>query len=74
MLEKIQKSFHEVFGVPEEEITAESTIDNTLDWDSLRHLELITILEKNLEVKFKMSEIVTLNSVQKIIETVESKN
>lgn len=73
MLEKIKEVFADVLGAPPEEITIDTNIDNLLEWDSLRHLELVTNLETKFNIKFKMNEIINLNSVSSIIKTIEGK-
>ena len=73
MLELIQKTFQEVFQVEPNQIHLDTTVENLPEWDSLRHLELVTKLEENLGHKFSMGEIVELNSIAKILEIVEQK-
>ncbi len=74
MLEKIQSAFSEVFGVDSSIVTTETTINNLKEWDSLKHLQMIMKLESNFGVKFEMGEIAQMDSVQKIIEVLDSKS
>ena len=71
MLEKIQEVFEDVFDCEPEQVTLETTIDNLDEWDSLKHLQLVTTLEKEFNHKFSMDEIINLNSVAKIIESLQ---
>ena len=71
MLEKIQEVFEDVFDCEPEQVTLETTIDNLDEWDSLKHLQLVTTLEEEFNHKFSMDEIINLNSVAKIIESLQ---
>jgi acyl carrier protein len=73
MIEQVKEVFSEVLGADPSEVTMDTTIDNLLEWDSLRHLELVTNLEKKFQVKFKMKEIIALSSVKAIITIIQSK-
>ena len=71
MLEKIQEVFEDVFDCEPEQVTLETTIDNLDEWDSLKHLQLVTTLEEEFNHKFSMDEIINRNSVAKIIESLQ---
>ncbi|MBK25575.1 MAG: hypothetical protein CME70_16380 [Halobacteriovorax sp.] len=73
MLDKIQTAFSEVFGVDSSLVNTDTTINNLKEWDSLKHLQMIMKLEANFSTKFEMGEIAQMDSVQKIIEVLESK-
>ena len=70
MLDKIKESFNEVLNAPLEKVTIETTIDNLHEWDSMKHMELIMSLENKFDITFEINEIVELNSVKKIIDTI----
>jgi len=53
----------------EEEITAESSMENTLSWDSLNHMAIIIALKNQLSVDFSPSEIASSTSIKKIYKT-----
>lgn len=67
--EKIIKIIQTVIG-NDAEITVDSTKENTLNWDSLNHLNLIVELEDAFDIRFsaeEMEEMVSVNSIIKII-------
>ncbi len=69
--EKIIKIIQTVIG-NDTEITLDSTKENTLNWDSLNHLNLIVELEDAFDIRFspeEMEEMVSVNSIIKIINT-----
>lgn len=48
--QKLKQTLAEVFGVPEESLTADSSMDNVPGWDSLKHLNLVLALEEQFQV------------------------
>jgi acyl carrier protein len=54
--------------------TAEVTRENTATWDSLKHIEIMFALEDELGAEFSEEELVSLNSVTKIVDTVLAKH
>lgn len=73
MINELKKTFAKVFKIDEALINEQTTIQNLEAWDSMRHLELITTIESDFNIKFKMKEIIALDSVAKILQTIESK-
>jgi acyl carrier protein len=73
---KILKKVNEVFiDVLEEEvlIKEEYSSDDVDGWDSLTHIMLIVEIEKNLQVKFLSSEIVSWKNVGEMIDCINEK-
>ena len=50
----------------EEEITAESSMENVFSWDSLNHMQIIIALKNQLSIDFSPSEIASSTSIKKI--------
>ncbi|MDZ4855163.1 MAG: acyl carrier protein [Nitrospirota bacterium] len=46
------------------------TRQNTASWDSLKHIEIMFALEDELDTEFSEDELVTLDSVAKIVDAV----
>ena len=73
---KILEKVNEVFiDVLEEEvlIKEEYSSDDVDGWDSLTHIMLIVEIEKNLQVKFLSSEIVSWKNVGEMIDCINEK-
>jgi acyl carrier protein len=51
-------------------VAADSTRDNTPNWDSLRHIEVVFSLEDDLGLEFSEQEQPQLLSVQSIVDVV----
>ena len=53
-------------AVPPEQVTEESSMENTRKWDSLRHLILMTELETRYGIELSDTEMAEATSVAKI--------
>lgn len=53
-------------AVPPEQVTEESSMENTRKWDSLRHLILMTELETRYGIELSDAEMTEATSVAKI--------
>ena len=70
---KIIEVFIEVFGEKGKEINIETSITNFHTWDSMRHMELISALEKKFDIKINFREAMEIESVKNIINTINKK-
>ena len=50
-----------------------SNIDNISNWDSLGIINIITALENEYDIKFKINDYEKFNSIKEIIKVLESK-
>jgi acyl carrier protein len=73
MFEKINDVLCEVFEVDPSQITLQTSKSDLDEWDSMRQLELITALEKKFSIKFTMDEMISIDSVTKIVEAIEKR-
>jgi acyl carrier protein len=55
--------FSEVLGVPYEEISDETSPENTSKWDSLNAMNLVVALEGAFNVRLSTKEIVSMRTV-----------
>ena len=73
---EILKKVNDVFiDVLEEEVSIkeEYSSDDIDGWDSLTHIMLIVEIEKNLQVKFLSSEIVSWKNIGEMIDCINEK-
>ena len=68
MENKLKKIMSDIFEVELSSVSNESSIENTNNWNSLRHINLITKLEKEFEIDFSPAEVVKLISFELILE------
>lgn len=73
ILEKITPIFQEVFNDDELEVTMDLTSEEIDEWSSITQTLLITNLENQFGVKFKLREIATMNDVATIVSHIEGK-
>jgi acyl carrier protein len=63
-----------VLNVDPSTLNEESNAQNTPNWDSLRHIEVIFAMENAFHVRFSMPEIASLRKLGDIRTLLESKN
>ena len=71
MEETIKKIMSDLFGISENEITDDTSVDNTKNWDSLKHMELIVSIEEEFDITLSADEIVSLTSFAKVKQKIE---
>lgn len=69
----IEKIIADFFGLPVEKISDVSSPRTIGDWDSLKHIELVMLIEKECGIRFKASEIPMLTSVGNIKKRLEAR-
>ncbi|MDD5952979.1 MAG: acyl carrier protein [Oscillospiraceae bacterium] len=60
---RLNKVFRDVFDDDTIRVTPNTTADDIEDWDSLEHITLISAVEKEFGMKFKMGEISSMKNV-----------
>ncbi len=63
---KLEELFARELSVPLSSIRDDSSPKTLQNWDSLRHVQLITSIEGTYEIRFTATEIVSLNSLANI--------
>ncbi|MBV9082353.1 MAG: acyl carrier protein [Acidobacteriaceae bacterium] len=63
----------QIFQMPEDKLSPESSPDDIEAWDSLQHLNLVLALEQEFGVQFAPEEIEELLSIELIAALVEEK-
>lgn len=69
MEKKLKQIMSQVFEVPIEEITENTSPDTVEKWDSLQHMNLILALEETFNVTFSSEEITEMLNYKLIIMT-----
>ena len=73
IIEKLTHIFREVFNDNSIELRDDMTAADVENWDSLTHMLMITKVEEDLGIKFKLKELNKLKQVGDIISLVEEK-
>ena len=63
IFERLDRVFQDVFDDDTIHVTPKTTADDIEDWDSLEHITLISAVEREFHMKFKMGEISSMNNV-----------
>lgn len=63
VFDRLNRVFREVFDDDTIRVTPNTTADDIDDWDSLEHITLISAVEREFRMKFKMGEISTMKNV-----------
>ena len=73
IVNKLQKIIATVVKHENFEIKNELSAADVEGWASLTHMVIITEIEKNFQVTFKLKELNTLNNLGNLIELIQSK-
>jgi acyl carrier protein len=65
--------FQKVFEENDITITREMTAQDIEKWDSLRHIQLISEVERAFKIKFKLREISRMKNVGDLIDLIHAK-
>lgn len=74
IIEKLTAVFHEVFNDNGIVLRDDMTAKDVENWDSLTHMLMITKVEEEFGVKFKLKELNKLKQVGDIVEIIIEKN
>ena len=61
----------DIFGIPADKITAESSPATIENWDSMQHLNLVLAIEEKFEVQLEPEDIEQMKSIGAVAATVE---
>ena len=73
VIEKLTPIFRKVFSEPNLELKDERTANEVERWDSLSHMMMITEVEKEFGIKFKLKDLNKMKQVGDLINLIESK-
>ena len=69
--EQVRNLASDIFGIPADKITAESSPATIENWDSMQHLNLVLAIEEKFEVQLEPEDIEQMKSVGAVAELVE---
>lgn len=70
---RLNKVFRDVFDDDSITVTPKTTADDIEDWDSLEHITLISAVEREFKMKFKMGEISSMKNVGEMADIVAAR-
>lgn len=71
--ERLTEVFRDVFDIDDLTINGETTADDIDEWDSIEHINLISAVEDEFKIRFKMGEVSTMKNVGEMVEIVKSR-
>jgi acyl carrier protein len=71
MKDKTKLIIAQVLNIPVESIQDDASTKTIENWDSLNHMNIIFAIEEQLQIRFDDDEIMKLDSVEKIITSLE---
>lgn len=73
IIEKLTPIFREVFSEPGLTLTDELSANDVEKWDSLTHMLMITAVENQFGIKFKLKELNKMKKVGDLVSIIGSK-
>lgn len=70
LLQRLTTIFQEVFDDDSIVIDRNTTADDIEDWDSLEHITLISAIENEFRMRFKMHEVSTMKNVGEMMDII----
>jgi acyl carrier protein len=74
ILKELSEVFIDVFNDKNLKISEESSQENTPNWDSLMHIQLILAIESKFGFSFSSSEMLDIKNVRQIIDIIINKS
>jgi acyl carrier protein len=71
MKEKVYYIISQLMEMPVASISEDSSREDIVKWDSMKHMDLMMTLEEEFEIQFTDEEIVELSDVKSIVEAIK---
>lgn len=69
--EQVRSVASDIFGIPADRITAESSPETIENWDSMQHLNLVLAVEEKFGVQLDPEDIEKMKNIGAVAELVE---
>ena len=73
IFQRLNKVFRDVFDDNSITVNPKTTANDIEDWDSLEHITLISAVEREFRMKFKMGEISSMKNVGEMAQIIASR-
>ncbi|MBT3298989.1 acyl carrier protein [archaeon] len=68
LFDGVQDIFRDIFDEDDMVIEDKTSSDDIEDWDSLNHINLVSAIEKEFEIRFALGELMALKDVGAMID------
>ncbi len=72
ILDKVTAAFSSILEHNNFQLKDETTADDVDGWESITHMMIISEIEKVFSIKFKLMDLMNMNSVGDLLNTIES--
>jgi acyl carrier protein len=69
--EQVRNIASDIFGIPADKITAESSPETIENWDSMQHLNLVLAIEEKFGVQLDPEDIEAMKNIDAVATLVE---
>jgi len=69
--EQVRNIASDIFGIPADKITAESSPETIENWDSMQHLNLVLAVEEKFGVQLDPEDIEQMNNIGAVATLIE---
>lgn len=73
MQDKIKKIMSAIFEIPADDIEENSSPDTIEKWDSLQHINLVSSIEEEFDIRFSDEEIIEMMNFGLIVYIIKQK-
>jgi acyl carrier protein len=73
IFEQVQGIASDLFGVPADQITRESSTESVEAWDSTQHLNFVLALEEKFNIQFSPEEMERMKNIGSTVKVVDNK-
>jgi acyl carrier protein len=73
IFEQVQGIASDLFGVPADQITRESSTETVEAWDSTQHLNFVLALEEKFNIQFSPEEMERMKNIGSTVKVVDNK-
>ena len=70
VFEKLTEIFQDVFDDDSIELSEETTAEDIEDWDSLSHITLLSSIEDEFDIRFRMKDVTGLKDVGEMVDLI----
>lgn len=70
---EVKEIIASILGVSVDEVLDDTAIGDITEWDSLHHIQIISAIEKEFDIRFTPDVMMDLEDVSDIVEAVEER-
>ena len=64
----IRKIFSDALGIPPDQVTDSLAYNSCEQWDSLKHLQMVAMVEEHFDIEIEMDDIIAMENFAKVKE------